>query len=82
MHPKFIREELLSALELEFLALKWAISESFSNYLYSALLFAHTDDKPLTCPHYNKKRYVHRRVELLADYNFIIHYNPGGKKYT
>lgn len=66
--------------KLEFLALKWAITERFRDYLYHAPHFTvFSDNNPLT--------YVlttarldgtrHRWVAELADFNFDIRYKPG-----
>ena len=66
--------------KLEFLALKWAISDHFRDYLYYSPPFvAYTDNNPLT--------YVstlttlnatgHRCVGQLADFKFSIRYHPG-----
>ncbi|KAJ8010194.1 hypothetical protein DPEC_G00072460 [Dallia pectoralis] len=50
--------------KLEFLALKWAITEKFRDYLYYAPTFtAYSDNNPL--------------VAELADFHFTIRYRPG-----
>jgi len=70
----------LHAGKLEFLALKWAITEQFCDYLYYAHKFTvYTDNNPLT--------YVLTSAKLnatslhwvgeLADYRFQIKYSPG-----
>ena len=66
--------------KLEFLALKWAVSEQFRDYLYYAPRFVvYTDNNPLT--------YVLTTVKLnatgmrwvgeLVEFNFKIKYRPG-----
>ena len=66
--------------KLEFLALKWAVTDRFRDYLYYAPHFVvFSDNNPLT--------YVltsarldgtrHRWVAELADYHFEIRYKPG-----
>ena len=66
--------------KLEFLALKWAITEQFRDYLFYAKYFAvYTDNNPLT--------YVLKTAKLnatgyswvvsLADFNFSVKYRPG-----
>ena len=62
--------------KLEFLCLKWAITEQFHKHLYGNTFNVYTDNNPLT--------YVlttdgldameHRWITALANYNFHIHY--------
>ena len=66
--------------KLEFLCMKWAISESFRDYLYYAKEFTvMTDNNPLThvltAPKLNATS--QRWVAELADFNFDIKYRPG-----
>jgi len=66
--------------KLEFLALKWAITERFRDYLYHAPHFTvYSDNNPLTyiltTARLDSAR--HRWVAELADYNFDIRYKPG-----
>ena len=66
--------------KLEFLALKWAVTEKFRPYLYHAPSFnIYTDNKPLTYINTIAKLNAtsHRWVAELADYNFKLHYCPG-----
>ena len=66
--------------KLEFLALKWAITEKFRDYLYYAPSFTvYTDNNPLTYILSSAKLSVvgHRWVAELADFNFNIKYRPG-----
>ena len=66
--------------KLEFLGLKWAITEKFRDYLYYAPSFkVYSDDNPLayilTSPKLDATRL--RWVSELADFNFKIYYKPG-----
>ena len=64
---------------LEFLCLKWAITDQFHEYLYGNTFDVYTDNNPL--------RYVlstatldamgYRWIASLANYNFHIHYKSG-----
>ena len=68
--------------KLEFLALKWAISEHFRDYLYYAPSFVvYTDNNPLTYVTSSAKLNAtgHRWLAELADFNFTINYHPGRK---
>ena len=65
---------------LEFLALKWEVCEHFRDYLFFVLYFD-------VYPDYNPLIYIKNKckvnatdqlwINVLADYNFIIHYKPG-----
>ena len=66
--------------KFEFLALKWAITEKFRDYLYYALSFkVFSDNNPLayilTSPKLDATSL--RWVSELADFNFKIYYKPG-----
>lgn len=66
--------------KLEFLALKWAISEKFRDYLYYAPHFTvYTDNNPLTYIMSTAKLNAvgHRWVGELADFQFDVRYRPG-----
>ena len=66
--------------KLEFLALKWAVTEQFKDYLYYAPSFSvFTDNNPLTYVMSTAKLNATgiRWVGELAEYNFTIHYRPG-----
>eukprot|EP00794_Sanderia_malayensis_P020671 gene20671-22709_t len=66
--------------KLEFLALKWAITDQFRDYLYYAPSFkVYTDNNPLTYVMTTARLNATgiRWVGELADYNFTIHYHPG-----
>ena len=66
--------------KLEFLALKWAVTEKFRDYLFHASSFTvYTDNNPLTYMLSSAKLSAvgHRWVVELADFNFDIKYRPG-----
>ena len=65
--------------KLEFLALKWAITEKFGEYLSCAPFLVYTDNSPLT--HVWKSANLdatgHRWVAALDNYDFKVVYKPG-----
>jgi len=66
--------------KLEFLALKWAITERFRDYLYHAPHFTvYSDNNPLTYVLTTARLDAarHRWVAELADFNFDVRYKPG-----
>lgn len=66
--------------KLEFLALKWAITEKFRDYLYYASFFTvYSDNNPLTYVLSTAKLNAtgSRWVSELADFHFTIKYRPG-----
>ena len=70
----------LHSSKLEFMALKWAITEQFRDYLYYAPHFrVFTDNNPLTYVLTTAKLNAtgHRWVAELADFHFTIKYRPG-----
>ena len=70
----------LHAGKLEFLALKWAITEQFRDYLYYAPEFTvYTDNNPLTYVLTSAKLNAAslRWVGELADFRFQFKYRPG-----
>ena len=74
-------EQKYSAFRLEFLALKWAITEKFSDYLMLSHFTVLTDNNPLTYvlstakPHATGQRWA----SALGQYNFDIQYKSGYK---
>ena len=62
--------------KLEFLCLKWAITEQFHEYLYGNTFDVYTDNNPLTYVLMTAKLDAmgHRWVASLANYNFHLHY--------
>ena len=65
--------------KLEFLALKWAVTEKFHDYLYGCEFAVATDNNPLTYILKSAKLDAtgHRWVAQLANYKFTISYLPG-----
>ena len=65
--------------KLEFLCLKWAITEQFHEYLYGNTFDFYTNNNPLTYVLMTAKLDAmgHRWITGLANYNFNIHYQSG-----
>eukprot|EP00795_Rhopilema_esculentum_P000922 gene922-10677_t len=66
--------------KLEFLALKWAVTEQFRDYLFYAPKFTiYTDNNPLTYVMSTAKLNStgYRWIASLADFEFTIKYRPG-----
>ena len=72
-------EHNYDAHKLEFLALKWAVTDRFHEYLYGGSFEVFTDNNPLTYILSSAKLDAvgQRWVASLAPYNFSLHYNPG-----
>ena len=72
-------ERNYDAHKLEFLALKWAVTDQFHEYLYGGSFDVYTDNNPLTYVLSLAKLDAigQQWVALLAPYNFSLHYNPG-----
>ena len=69
-----------SSMKLEFLALHWAITKKFKDYLYGAKqqFIVRTDNHPLSRMMQSKQTTADMgKLAELADYNFIIEYKPG-----
>ena len=65
--------------KLEFLCLKWAITDQFHEYLYGNMFDVYTDNNPLTyvLTTFKLDAMGHRWIAGLANYNFHIHYKLG-----
>ena len=65
--------------KLEFLCLKWAITEQFHEYLYGNTFDVYTDNNPLMYVLMAAKLDAmgHRWISGLANYNFHLHYWSG-----
>ncbi len=65
--------------KLEFLALKWAVTEKFNDYLYGQRFTVLTDNNPLTYILSSAKVDAtgHRWLAALSSYDFDIAYRPG-----
>ena len=72
-------ERNYDAHKLEFLALKWAITDRFHEFLYGGTFDVFTDNNPLTYILSSAKLDAvgQRWVASLGPYNFSLHYNPG-----
>ncbi len=73
-------EKNYPAHKLEFLGLKWSITDKFKDYLYSARgTRVFTDSNPLTYVLSSAKLDAtgHRWLAALTSYDFSIHYKPG-----
>ncbi|KAK3755142.1 hypothetical protein QZH41_020562, partial [Actinostola sp. cb2023] len=67
--------------KLEFLCLKWVVTEKFHDYLYGNTFLVRTDNNPLTYVTTTAKLDAtgHRWLAALATYNFDIVYRSGRK---
>ena len=74
-------EKNYSAFKLEFLALKWAVTEKFSDYLMNVQFTVYTDNNPLTHVLTSAKLDAtgQRWASALGQYNFDIIYRAGLK---
>ncbi|MEW8115521.1 MAG: ribonuclease H family protein [Candidatus Thiodiazotropha endolucinida] len=72
-------EKNYPAHKLEFLALKWAITDKFHDYLYGSVFEAVTDNNPLTYILTTAKLDAtgQRWVAALSAYNFTLSYRSG-----
>ena len=74
-------EQLFPAHKLEFLALKWAVTSKFKEYLYGTQqpFEVYTDNNPLTYVLSSAKldATTQRWIADLASYDFSIHYRSG-----
>ena len=72
-------EQKYHSSKLEFLALKWAITDQFHEYLYGGTFEVHTDNNPLMYVLTTAKLDAtgQRWVTSLANYNFTITYHSG-----
>ena len=73
-------EEKYHSTKLEFLALKWAITEVFKEYIgYANHFTVFTDNNPLVYLMESKKlnAYTERWISELSEHNFTLNYRPG-----
>ena len=65
--------------KLEVLALKWAVTEKFRDYLYGHSFTVYTDNNPLTYVLSTARLDAtgHRWLAALASFDFVIKYRPG-----
>ena len=75
-------EKNYTAAKLEFLALKWAVTDKYHDYLYGSKFTVVTDNNPLTYALSKAKldSTGHRWLSSLASYDFDIVYRPGTSK--
>lgn len=67
-----------SSFKLELLALKWAVTEKFKDYLWGSQLTVYTDNNPLVHLSTAKLGAIEQRwAAQLANYNFELKYRPG-----
>lgn len=67
-----------SSMKLEFLALKWAVTERFREYLLGAKFVVYTDNNPLSHLQTAKLAAVEQRwASQLAAFDFELKYRPG-----
>ena len=73
------KQKNYSAHKLEFLALKWAVTERFHEYLNGGNIEVYTDNNPLTYVLTTAKLDAtgQRWIASLGNYNFRIHYRSG-----
>ena len=77
-HEKTMKS--LSSMKLEFLALHWAVTNKFKDYLYGSQFVIKTDNHPLTRIMSAKKTAADMsKIADLSDYTFTIEYKPGKK---
>ena len=72
-------EKNYHSMKLEFLALKWAVTEHFKEYLLYQPFLVKTDNNPLTyiMSNPNLDATGHHWVSALAKYNFQLEYQKG-----
>nr|KAG5691977.1 hypothetical protein BaRGS_011368 [Batillaria attramentaria] len=78
LRPTERNEALYSSMKLEFLAMKWAITEKFRHYLIGAKFSVVTDNNPLT--HFKTAKLgalEQRWAAQLAQFDFDVQYRPG-----
>ena len=78
LHPPERNDQNYSSFKLEFLALKWAVTEKFKDYLWGAVFKVYTDNRPLT--HLQSATLGATEqwwAAQLANFNFELCYRPG-----
>lgn len=69
---------IYSSMKLEFLAVKWAMTEKFRDYLYGQKCTVYTDNNPLSHLSVAKLGATEQRWSAqLAAFDFTITYRPG-----
>nr|KAG5707511.1 hypothetical protein BaRGS_012015 [Batillaria attramentaria] len=78
LRPTEKNQVLYSSMKLEFLAMKWAITEKFRHYLIGAKFSVITDNNPLTHFRTAKLGALEQRwAAQLAQFDFTVQYRPG-----
>lgn len=78
LHPTERNDANYSSFKLELLAMKWAMSEKFKDYLWGAKVTVVTDNNPLVHLQTAKLGAVEQRwIQQLANYDYHIQYRPG-----
>ena len=78
LRPSEKNSSLYSSMKLEYLAMKWAITEKFRHYLLGGHFTVITDNNPLTYLRSAKLGALEQRwAAQLAQFNFEIKYRPG-----
>lgn len=78
LRPSECNMQNYSSMKLEFLALKWAVTENFREYLLGQKSFVYTDNNPLSYLQTAKLGTLEQRwANQLADFDLEIKYKPG-----
>ncbi|MGL5209396.1 reverse transcriptase domain-containing protein [Cetobacterium sp.] len=78
LHPTEKNDANYSSFKLELLAMKWALSEKFKDYLWGAKVQVVTDNNPLVHLQTAKLGAVEQRwVAQLANFDYQLRYRPG-----
>lgn len=80
LQPAERNDQNYSSFKLELLALKWAVTEKFKDYLYGAEFTVFTDNNPLVHLETAMLGAVEQRwVAQLANFQYTVKYRPGTK---
>ncbi len=76
---KSVFKQIYHTHQLEFLALKWTVVDTFHDYLYGLKFIVRTDINPPTCVLTIAKLNAteHHWLAALATYDFSLQYKPG-----
>lgn len=78
LHPTERNYQNYSSFKLEFLALKWAVTEKFKDYLWGNKFLAFTDNNPLVHLYTAHLGATEQRwAAQLGNFNFELKYRPG-----
>lgn len=78
LHPAEHIDQNYSSFKLELLALKWAVTEKFKDYLYGAEFTVFTDNNPLVHLETARLGAVEQRwAAQLANFKYTIKFRPG-----